>query len=175
MNSIQVLLVGVCGYGANYINEISQVRPEGVTVSGIVEVKENIEDLYPIIREQSIPVYKSVEDFYKEHEADLAIISTPIHLHFEQIRYCIRHGSNVLTEKPVCTSVEGARKLQEEEKRCGRFISVGYQLDYSRDVLALKKDILAGRLGKAVSMKCLHACRRGEIYYHRNGWAEKYP
>jgi predicted dehydrogenase len=173
MNSIQVLLVGVCGYGANYINEISEVRPEGVTVSGIVEVKENIEDLYPIIREQSIPVYKSVEDFYKEHEADLAIISTPIHLHFEQIRYCIRHGSNVLTEKPVCTSVEGARKLQEEEKRCGRFISVGYQLDYSRDVLALKKDILAGRLGKAVSMKCLHACRRGEIYYHRNGWAGK--
>jgi predicted dehydrogenase len=173
MDIVRVLLVGVCGYGANYINEISEARPEGVRISGIVEVKEGIEELYPIIREQSIPVYKSVEDFYKEHEADLAVIATPIHLHFEQIRCCIRHGSSVLTEKPVCTSVEGARKLQEDEKQYGKFISVGYQLDYSRDVQALKRDILTGRLGRAVSMKCLHACRRGEKYYRRNGWAGK--
>lgn len=173
MCSIQVLLVGVCGYGANYIHEISDVRPEGVCIAGIVEVKDGIEDLYPIIREQSIPVYRSVEAFYAEHQADLAIISTPIHLHYEQIQYCIRHGSNVLTEKPVCTSVSGAERLQEEEKQFGKFISVGYQLDYSRDVQALKRDILAGRFGKPLLMKCLHACRRGEAYYHRNGWAGK--
>lgn len=171
MKDVSVLLVGVCGYGANYINEISEVHPEGVTIAGIVEVKKGIEDLYPIIRKENIPVFTSVEDFYKEHEADLAIIATPIHLHFDQIMTCIRHGSNCLTEKPVCTSVEGARKLQKAAAECGRFISVGYQLDYSRDVLAMKKDILAGRFGRPLSMKCQHACRRGEIYYHRNGWA----
>ena len=77
----------------------------------------------------------------------------------------------MLTEKPVCTSVEGARKLEQLEKETGKFISVGYQLNYSRDVLALKQDILDGRFGKPIYMKALHAMRRGDKYYARNSWA----
>ena len=38
-------------------------------------------------------------------------------------------------------------------------------------MLALKKDILDGRFGKPVYMKALHAMRRGDKYYARNGWA----
>ncbi|MCO7110464.1 hypothetical protein NIA69_16875 [Gemmiger formicilis] len=48
---------------------------------------------------------------------------------------------------------------------------MGYQLNYSRDVLALKQDILDGRFGKPIYMKALHAMRRGDKYYARNSWA----
>ena len=168
---VRVLLLGVCGYGSNYIKEISERDIPGVRIEGICEVVPNVADLYPIIREQNIPIYKSPEEFYREHQADLAVVSTPIHLHYQQIVTCLQNGSNVLTEKPVCTSVQGARKLEELERQTGKFISVGYQLNYSRDVLALKQDILSGKFGKPVSMKALHAMRRGDKYYARNGWA----
>lgn len=168
---VRVLLLGVCGYGSNYIKEISERDIPGVRIEGICEVVPNVADLYPIIREQNIPIYKSPEEFYREHQADLAVVSTPIHLHYQQIVTCLQNGSNVLTEKPVCTSVQDARKLEELERQTGKFISVGYQLNYSRDVLALKQDILSGKFGKPVSMKALHAMRRGDKYYARNGWA----
>lgn len=168
---VRVLLLGVCGYGSNYIKEISERDIPGVRIEGICEVVPNVADLYPIIREQNIPIYKSPGEFYREHQADLAVVSTPIHLHYQQIVTCLQNGSNVLTEKPVCTSVQGARKLEELERQTGKFISVGYQLNYSRDVLALKQDILSGKFGKPVSMKALHAMRRGDKYYARNGWA----
>lgn len=168
---VRVLLLGVCGYGSNYIKEISERDIPGVRIEGICEVVPDVADLYPIIREQNIPIYKSPEEFYREHQADLAVVSTPIHLHYQQIVTCLQNGSNVLTEKPVCTSVQGARKLEELERQTGKFISVGYQLNYSRDVLALKQDILSGKFGKPVSMKALHAMRRGDKYYARNGWA----
>ena len=168
---VKILLLGICGYGSNYIKEISERDIPGIKIEGICEVVPNAADLYPIIKEQNIPIYQTPEDFYKEHTADLAVVSTPIHLHYSQIVTCLTHGSNVLTEKPVCTSVEGARKLEQLEKETGKFISVGYQLNYSRDVLALKHDILDDRFGKPIYMKALHAMRRGDKYYARNSWA----
>lgn len=117
---VKILLLGICGYGSNYIKEISERDIPGIKIEGICEVVPNAADLYPIIKEQNIPIYQTPEDFYKEHTADLAVVSTPIHLHYSQIVTCLTHGSNVLTEKPVCTSVEGARKLEQLEKETGK-------------------------------------------------------
>ena len=102
---VKILLMGICGYGSNYIKEVSEREIPGIKIEGICEVVPNAADLYPIIHEQNIPIYKTPEEFYQEHTADLAVISTPIHLHYAQIVTCLTHGSNVLTEKPVCTSV----------------------------------------------------------------------
>ena len=82
---VKILLLGICGYGSNYIKEISERDIPGIKIEGICEVVPNAADLYPIIKEQNIPIYQTPEDFYKEHTADLAVVSTPIHLHYSQI------------------------------------------------------------------------------------------
>ncbi len=171
MKKIKILLIGIGGYGSNYIKELTEKNVTSAEIEGICEVMPEAIAAYPVIEEKTIPVYPSPEEFYREHTADLAIISTPIHLHYHQITTCLKNGSHVLTEKPVCTSVEGAGRLMDLERETGRFVSVGYQLNYSGDVLALKKDILAGRFGKPLYMKALHAMSRGRKYYNRNNWA----
>lgn len=173
MKKVKILLIGIGGYGSNYISELTEKNVTSVEIAGICEVMPDVNEKYPVIEERQIPLYHTPEEFYQEHEADLAVISTPIHLHYNQIITCLRHGSNVLTEKPVCTTVKGARDLMAVEQETGHFVSVGYQLNYSRDVLAMKQDILKGKFGKPVLMKALHAMSRGEIYYHRNNWAGK--
>lgn len=171
MENVKILLIGIGGYGANYIKELTEKNVTSAEIAGICEVMDRPEEIYPIIRERKIPLYHRPEEFYREHRADLAVISTPIHLHFEQIVTCLRHGSHVLTEKPVCTSPAEAKELEAVEAETGKFVSVGYQLNYSKDVLAMKEDILRGRFGRPVLMKALHAMSRGEHYYQRNNWA----
>lgn len=169
----KVLLIGVGGYGKNYIKEMTEQDVPGAKLEGICEIMPDVKEVYPVIEERRIPVYATPEEFYKEHEADLAVISTPIQLHYEQILTCLNHGSHVLTEKPVCTSVKGARELEKAERRAERFVAVGYQLNYSRDVLAMKSDILDGKFGKPLLFKACHAMARGRSYYQRNNWAGK--
>lgn len=173
MKQIKILLIGIGGYGVNYIKELTEKNVTSAVVAGICEVMENVEEKFPVITERKIPLYQTPEAFYREHRADLAIISTPIHLHYQQIATCLKNGSNVLTEKPVCTTVEGAEELIALAEENGLFVSVGYQLNYSGDVLAMKQDILDGKFGKPILMKTLHAMKRGEQYYHRNNWAGK--
>lgn len=173
MKKINILLIGIGGYGANYIQELTEKNVTCAGIAGICEVMPDVESRFPVIREQGIPLFKTPEEFYEKHCADLAVISTPIHLHFQQIITCLRNGSHVLAEKPVCTTLEETEKLLAVEAETGRFVSVGYQLNYSRDVLAMKQDILDGRFGRPVLMKALHAMSRGEKYYHRNNWAGK--
>ena len=171
MGNVKILLIGIGGYGINYWKELTEKNIPDTEIAGICEVMPEVRERYPEIDQRSIPLYSTPEEFYAEHHADLAVISTPIHLHFSQILTCLNHKSNVLAEKPVCTSVEGTRKIIQTEQERKRFVAVGYQLNYERDVLALKQDILDGRFGRPVSMKALHAMRRGRSYYHRNHWA----
>ncbi|MCD8222810.1 MAG: Gfo/Idh/MocA family oxidoreductase [Clostridiales bacterium] len=173
MKKVKILLVAIGGYGANYIKELTEKNVTGVSIEGVCEVMPGIRERFPVIEEQKISVYRTLEEFYREREADLAVISTPMHLHYSQARYCLEHGSHVLLEKPVCTSIEDARKLEELEQETGRFVSVGYQLNYQRDVIKLKEDIRDGVYGKPILMKAMQAVRRGSNYYHRNNWAGK--
>ncbi len=173
MEKVNILLIGIGGYGSNYIKELTERNVPQARIAGICEVMPEAWTRFPVIEERGIPLFRTPEEFYRNCHADLAVISTPIHLHFQQIITCLRQGSHVLAEKPVCTTLEEAEALLAAEAETGRFVSVGYQLNYSRDVLAMKRDILDGRLGRPVMMKALHAMSRGEKYYERNNWAGK--
>ena len=59
---VKILLLGICGYGSNYIKEISERDIPGIKIEGICEVVPNAADLYPIIKEQNIPIYQTPED-----------------------------------------------------------------------------------------------------------------
>ena len=153
------------------MKELTEKNVTNVKIEGICEVMPGIEKRFPVIKEKNIPLYQNIEDFYQEHEADLAVIATPMHLHYFQAKYCMEHGSDVLLEKPVCTTLEDAEDLIRVQKETGKFTAVGYQMNYERDVLALKQDILDGKYGRPILMKGLQAVWRGENYYHRNNWA----
>lgn len=166
----RVLLVAVGGYGHVYLREMTE-RDTGAILAGIVEVMPDIEQRRPVIGQRHIPLYRSLEAFYAADAADLAIISAPIHLHTAMALYCMRHGSHVLCEKPLCLTVEEAEQMAACARETGRFLAIGYQLNYRRDVQAMKRDILAGRFGAPKRLRVVHAFRRGANYYARNNWA----
>lgn len=167
---LKVLLVGVGGYGSGYVRALTG-NDYGAEIAGVVDIMPDIEKVCPEIGANNISVYRSISDFYKDNSADLAILASPIHLHTPMSIECMKNGSHVLCEKPLCLTTEEIDALDACSLETGKFLAVGYQMNYRRDVQNLKKDILSGKFGSPLRARCLHTYRRGSIYYARNNWA----
>lgn len=171
---VSIVLVGIGGMGSVYVEELLKNSDDRLCrIAGAVDpVPERCPQLAEL-RDMGIPLFPSLEDFYKNHTAELAVISSPIPFHRLQTCLALSAGSYVLCEKPVAATIQEAREMREAEIGSSRWVAIGYQWSYSSSVQALKKDILSGLLGKAGRLKCLYFWPRDEAYYGRNDWAGK--
>lgn len=167
-----IALAGIGGYGQYYLRELLFAPPERdiKLVAGIDPYPER-SSFYPAMQEANIPVYPDLETFYQHGTADLVIISAPIHLHAPLSTLAMARGSHVLCEKPLGASLADVERMQAAERSTGRILAIGYQWSFAEPILALKRDILAGRFGRPLHFKTLLLWSRSRAYYQRNTWA----
>ncbi|WP_101845260.1 Gfo/Idh/MocA family protein [Halobacillus sp. Marseille-P3879] len=167
-----IVLIGIAGYGEKYL-EALQDQGRLSWVKGVVDIRPEQSSYFKTIMEKDIPVYSSLEDFYRAETADLAVISTPIHLHAQQAVIAMENGSHVLCEKPMAGSLEEAEQMRKVRDRTKRFLAVGFNWSFSRSVQKLKKDVQEGLFGQPICARTLVLWPRGEDYYQRSSWAGK--
>ena len=171
-DSVNILLVGVGGYGATYLNPLLSRNDPGYRIAGMVEPYPERSKRIGEALDMGVPLYKTMAEFYAEHTADLAVIATPIHLHTPMILEALKNGSNVVCEKPLCGDDRDIETLIEARDKAGKFVFIGYQWSHSEAIQALKQDIMAGVLGKPELLKTLILWPRSHTYYGRGtGWA----
>lgn len=169
---MKILLVGAGGYGTNYANTLLKITDPSIIWEGVVDNRFSASAKAEEIKAAGIPVYTTMEEFYRKHTADLAIICTPPFLHREHSICALSHGSYVLCEKPAATTLADAEAMLEAEKRYGKWIAVGYQWSYEKEMQELKKDIMSGALGRPLEFKAVVSWPRDLAYYGRGtGWA----
>ena len=177
MNSnetVKVVCVGIGGYAQVYWRALFESTADNFEIVGAVDPYPEAAKFLPEIKSRNIPLYKSMEEFYSERRADLAIITTPIHLHTRQILFALENGSNVLCEKPLSGVSSDAEIIEKRAKELGKFVMIGYQWSYSPAILALKEDVLSGKLGAPISLKTKIFWPRKKEYFTRgSGWAGK--
>jgi predicted dehydrogenase len=169
---ITAVLVGLGGYGEVYLSALLD-EPQGARcdIVGAVDLQpENCARLADL-EAYRVPIHSSLADFYRTSSADLAIISSPIHLHAEHVLDALAHGSHVLVEKPAAAVTADVDSMIDARDRAGRFVAVGFQWSFAWSIMELKRDILAGRFGKPTSGRSLTLWPRTESYYRRNDWA----
>jgi predicted dehydrogenase len=168
----RIALVGIGGYGEGYVRELLQASVDrGVhLVAGVDPAPERCRLIHEFYR-AGIPIYASLEDFFTRDQADLVIISSPIQLHAAQTCLSLAQGSHVLCEKPVCVTIQDARRMAEAERQSGKLVAIGYQWSYTPAIQALKRDIMAGVFGYPKRLKTLVLWPRPASYYQRNRWA----
>jgi predicted dehydrogenase len=169
---ITVVLAGIGGYGRMYLSHLLD-GPEAraCKIVGVADpVPQRCDRLADAIA-RSIPVHESLEAFYETQHADLAIIATPVHLHSKHILLALSHGSHVLCEKPLASSMNDIAELIESRDSAHRHVAIGYQWSFSPAIRQLKRDVATGVLGKPLRMRTMVLWPRGEEYYARNGWA----
>ena len=171
---VSLVMVGVGGMGAAYLEALLERRDEDLfRIAGAVDPQPNRCKQYVEMRSMGVPCFVSLQDFYRNRKADLAVLSSPIQLHMPQTAFALAKGSHVLCEKPAAGTIQEVRAAIEAEKAAGRWVAVGYQWSFSPAVQALKEDIRTGLFGAAKRFKCLYLWPRDEGYYTRNDWAGK--
>jgi len=171
---ITTVMVGAGGYASGFVKQLLHDDPEkNFQLVGVVDPYAKSAPLYEEFK-ALVPVYDHLEEFYAAHTAELAVISTPIHLHFDQCRIALENGSYTLCEKPLVPSLAQLNQLDALVEKSGKALAVGFQWCFSPVMLAIKKRILAGEFGKPKLFKCLVSWPRDWAYYARtSGWAGK--
>ncbi len=174
-DTVSIVLVGIGGYGNNYVRGLLE-NPKrfeyDFNIVGVVDPNPCGARMIDKIRELKIPIFSTLEEFYENNSADLAVISTPIQFHSIQTCLALSKGSNVLCEKPLSSTPREALKMIECRDKFGKFVSIGYQWSHNRAIHELKEDIMSGIFGKPVRLKTLVQWARTDTYFKR-GWAGK--
>ena len=171
---VSLMMVGVGGMGAVYLEALLARKDEGqFRIVGAVDPQPNRCKQYVEMRAMGVPCFVSLQDFYRNRKADLAVISSPIQVHMPQTMFALVKGSHVLCEKPAAGTIQEVRAAIEAERAAARWVAVGYQWSFSPAVQGLKDDIRSGLFGAARKFKCLYLWPRDKGYYTRNDWAGK--
>jgi len=172
--SVRLLLVGVGGYGGNYLDEVLDRRDDSrFIVAGICDPMVSRSPRFVDIQKAGYPLYSDFSQALEESHAALVVIASPIHTHYGYLKTALEHDVPCLTEKPVTMSLPEMDELVALSQERKVPVAVGFQMCYRPDMQAIKRDILAGVYGKLVSMKVLRMMRRGMNYYGRASWAGK--
>lgn len=173
MKKIRIVLAGIGGYGSIYVNEVLKPECEEMfELAGIVDpYPASCRRLDELVARCGRP-YASLDEFYAERRADLAVISTPIQFHAENIISAMKNGSDVLCEKPLCGDARDIDRLLAAEEKYGRRVSIGYQWSHSEAIQTLKTDISSGVYGEPTELRTLVLWPRDRKYFGRGtGWA----
>ena len=167
---VSVLLVGVGGFGGQYIDLILK-HSDRVRLVGGVETGNVPQETIDKLKDHKTRFYKTMEEFYAENSADLCIVSTPIHLHKEHAICALSHGSNVLCEKPAAACSKDLEEMMSFQN--DKFVAVGFQHCFADNILNLKKDIIDGVWGKPKLFKTITFFPRPSKYFKSRKWSGK--
>ncbi|NDL56162.1 Gfo/Idh/MocA family protein [Phytoactinopolyspora mesophila] len=163
-----VALIGVRGFGQKYMELLtSPARAEHVRmVSGCDIAPDAAADLPP-----QVPFYTDFRAMLRECPADVVIVATPPHQHFEMARSALEAGSDVLMEKPPVVSSAEHTALLDVCRSRHRVCQIGFQNLVGAPMQRLLQLTAEGRLGEIRDIAVTGAWIRRDSYYRRSRWA----
>ncbi len=87
-----------------------------------------------------------------ERDIDIAVVSSPHDLHFEQAKAFLEKGCHVLVEKPMCLDPDQAWELVETAKNAERELLVAYGWNYKPGLDQMRD--MVGRIGQVEHVVC---------------------
>ena len=172
VKEVEIVLVGIGGYGATYLGPLLDANVRGdVRLAGAVDPAPERCGRLDELKGRGVALYDDIAGFYADRTADLAVICAPIHLHAPCTCLALSRGSSVLCEKPLAATIQEARRMADAEAASPGFVAIGYQWSFSDAIQALKRDVMAGEFGRPIRLRTLVSWPRRRSYYKRNSWA----
>ena len=100
-----------------------------------------------------------------DKQVDMVTVCTPNYLHDAHIRYGLRLGADVISEKPLVLNPWNVDALQEVEKETGNKVNNILQLRLHGSIKALKEKVDNGSKDKVYDMDMTYITSRGSWYH----------
>ena len=102
--------------------------------------------------------YDNEADLLADPEIDAVYIATPVVLHAKQAMAAADAGKHILIEKPLAMTSEEGQKVVDYCESKGVKIAAGLMMRFGAYVMAMKKAIEEGKIGKPVSAYAQFTC-----------------
>ncbi len=112
-----------------------------------------------------IRTYTQVEELLADPEVDLVTIITPHNTHAPLALQALEAGKHVITEKPMCLTVEEATAMIETARRQGKMVTVFHNRRWDGRAVALRQAIRQGLLGEVFHIEVFMGG-----YHHPGTW-----
>jgi UDP-N-acetyl-2-amino-2-deoxyglucuronate dehydrogenase len=164
MKKIRFAIIG-CGRIAQ--RHAKHISSKGVLAAVCDVVKEKAEQ---IAKEYKATPYHTIEELLKaEKDLDVVSICTPNGFHAEHSIKALQGGFHVLCEKPMALKTSDCALMISAADEAGKRLFIIKQNRYNPPVVAVKKALDEGRLGKIYSIQLNCFWNRGMDYY-TNSW-----
>lgn len=145
MSGIGVGLVGF-GLGGRVFHAPFIQHTPGLALRAVVSSDPGkVQMHYP-----DVSVVPSVDVLLADKGIELAVISSPDHLHAEHAIAALEAGKNVLVDKPFATSLDDARRVAATAERTGGLLTIFQNRRWDADFLTLRRLLGANELGEIV-------------------------
>jgi 1,5-anhydro-D-fructose reductase (1,5-anhydro-D-mannitol-forming) len=101
--------------------------------------------------------YASLDELLADDEVHAVYISTTNDLHAPQTIAAAGAGKHVLSEKPLATSLDDARRMREACAEAGVVFAVNHHLRGGATIRAMRDAIVRGEIGDVVAARVFHA------------------
>lgn len=143
-NKIGCAVIGYGGMGGWHANKIRNEMGEYAQVVGIYDIDPLRRK---IAEEKGFHAFESREELLCDERIDLVTVATPNDVHKEIAIDAMRHGKNVISEKPVTVCSADLEEMIACAKECGKLFTVHQNRRWDEDYLTIKKLLDENTLG----------------------------
>lgn len=164
---IRFALVGCGRIAQNHFAAIKQ-HSDSAELVGVCDIDPNA--LAEAVKITGAKPFKILTDMLSGCDADVFILATPSGLHPNQAIKIANAGKSVVTEKPMATGWEDAKRMVRAFDDAGLRLFVVKQNRHNATLQLLKKTIEKKRFGKIYMVNLNVFWTRPQSYYDQGGW-----
>lgn len=154
--------------------DYSALYPNSMQVVGVSDIldfrKERMAKKFLIEKANCFGDWSEVFEVPKF--ADIVIISTPDHLHYEPCMKALEMGYHVILEKPAATTLEHCVDIKNQAKKYGKIVALTHVLRYTPFYSAMKEAVSLGKIGDILNVQHMEGIglRHFAHSYVRGNW-----
>jgi len=162
--------IAIVGCGRISKNHFQSIEKHHQKVKLIAICDSNPEVLSEHIKKHGVKGYVDLGDMLNNEDIDLAVICSPSGIHAEQTILCSKNKVNVMTEKPMATTLEDGINMVESCEKEGVKLFVVKQNRKNSTLQLLKRAIKENRFGKINLVQVNVFWNRPQEYYDQASW-----
>lgn len=140
--AVRVAVIGTGYWGKNLVRNFSDLG----ALDLVCDTRE--ETLKEFTAKFKVRGTRDFNEVLKDPRINAVVIAAPAAEHFRLAKSAMQQGKDVFVEKPLALRPAEGQELVDLAAKTGRILMVGHILEYHPAILALKKLIQDGELGK---------------------------
>lgn len=138
----KVASIGFGGMATHHFNQSKCL--DMIELKGIYDIDPKRQEA---ARNYGLYIYSSAEEIYSDPEVDIVLVAVPNDLHKAYCIEALRHGKNVLCEKPVTMNSKDLEDIMAVAKETGMVFTVDQNRRVNKDFVLMNRSVEAGLLG----------------------------